>query len=185
MLIHRFATNCGHDNRCAGLALGADGTEQIGRLKAAIPWCPWPCATSPPDPVSAYLADQHGLRRRTRSPPACPPPLAAMPRLREPETPPERRLCLGIALGMLRAHRKPSERQLVQQLANRAFVQADAKALLDSLLKVDSASAPHRRASDQHPRPPRPRSRPAARPTGVAAGRCAAVGPTGHPARWH
>src|SRR3954471_17258385 len=61
MLIHRFDTNCGHDNRCAGLALGADGTEQIGRLKAAILWCPWPCATSPPDPCQRTLLTNTGL----------------------------------------------------------------------------------------------------------------------------
>src|SRR4051794_5273188 len=61
MLIHRFDTNCGHDNRCAGVALGADGTEQIGRLKAAILWCPWPCATSPPDPCQRTLLTNTGF----------------------------------------------------------------------------------------------------------------------------
>jgi hypothetical protein len=44
---------------------------------------------------------------------------------------------------MLRAHREPPERQLVQQLTNRAFVETNVKALLDPSLQVDTPPAHH------------------------------------------
>jgi hypothetical protein len=55
----------------------------------------------------------------------------------------KRRLRLRIALRMLRAHGEAPERQLVQQLANRALVQGDAKAPLDPLLEVNAPPTHH------------------------------------------
>jgi len=44
---------------------------------------------------------------------------------------------------MLRTHRQAAERQRVQQLADRALVQGDAKAVLDPVLEIDAPPAHH------------------------------------------
>jgi hypothetical protein len=44
---------------------------------------------------------------------------------------------------MLRAHRQPPERQLVQQFADRALVQTDVEGCLDPLLQINAPPAHH------------------------------------------
>ena len=77
----------------------------------------------------------------TRPRPACPPRRRAGSLSRGQQTRPESRLHLGIAAGVLRAHRGAAEAEPARQLAHRALVQPDPELALDPALQVDTAPA--------------------------------------------
>jgi hypothetical protein len=115
------------EDECGDPAVRTDLCRAFPRLTIPSSWARRNLWSASPTPASACLADQPGLRRQTRSPPACRSPQAGVPRLREQKTQPERRLRFRIALRMLRPRRQAPQRQFLQQLADRTVVQADAK----------------------------------------------------------
>jgi hypothetical protein len=143
MLVHGLDADFRHDNRGTNLALRADSPAQIRRLKTAIAHGAWSGSAFRPDPRQCALLtdpgfiakpDLHRLARRLGR-------QGCGDKSRELGL--KSRLRLRVALRMLRTHRQAPERQLVQQLADRALVQRDAKVLLDPLLEIDAPPAHH------------------------------------------